>query len=152
MSELSEQELILRNVMGGIWKTNAVTTEPIIDLVKWNVFAIPARNGLDIDSHFNGYSTAGYEGRVSSKIMAFDKETMIGTTRSGRQYRLMGEPSYDGDAYYVYQNWLRINKVAEGDVTDATGEFLTLEQKKALKPNNPELWGDDIQSSDTGEV
>jgi len=149
---MTEEHLILRNMMGGLWKTNSVSTEPAIDLVKWNVFAVPSKNGLDIDCHFNGYSTSGYEGRVSSKIMAFDKETMIGTTRSGRQYRLMDMPSYDGDAYYVYQNWLRINKIAEDDVTDATGEFLTLEQRKALKPDNPELWGDDIQSSNTGEV
>ena len=127
--------------------------QPTIDLVKWNVFNVPAINGDPKgDCHFNGYSTAGYEGRVSSKIMAFNQETMVGTTRSGRQYRLMGEPCYDGDAYYVYQNWLRINKIAEGDVTDATGEFLTYEQKKSLRPNEPELWGDDIQGSNTSKI
>lgn len=139
---LDETQLILRNAIGGIWKTNSVTTEPTIDLVKWWVFAVPAKNGLDVDCHFNGYSTAGHEGRVSSKIMAFDAETMVGTTRSGRQYRLMDLPCHDGDAYYVYQNWLRINNLAESDVTDATGEFLTLEQKRLLQPNNPE-WNDE---------
>ena len=152
MTSETEEQLLLRNIMGGMWKTNPVSTEPTINLIKWNVFAVADKDGLDFGCHFNGYSPSGYEGRVSSKIMSFDKETMIGTTRSGLQYRLMDMPGYDGDAHYVYQNWLRINKIAEDDVTDATGEFLTLEQKKAIKPNNPETWGDDIQSSNSSEV
>lgn len=137
MSELTEEEKIIRNIMGGIWKTNSVSTEPAIELVKWNVFAVLESNGVDYGCHINGYSTSGYEGRVSSKIMAFDKETMIGTTRSGRQYRLTGPPGFDGDASYVRDRWLSINKLTEEDVTDVTGEYLT---------------NDDIQSSDTGEV
>jgi len=135
MSELTEEEKIIRNIMGGIWKTDSVSTEPAIELVKWNVFAALAQNGVDYDSHFNGYSTSGYEGRVSSKIVAFDKETMIGTTRSGRQYRLTGQPGYDGDASYVRDRWLSINKLTEEDVTDVTGEYLT---------------DDNIQSSNSG--
>jgi len=135
MSELTEEEKIMRNIMGGVWKTNPVSTEPVIELVKWNVFAVLAPNGVDYDSHFNGYNTSEYEGRVSSKIMAFDKETMIGTTRSGRQYRLTDLPGYDGDASYVRDRWLSINKLTEKDVTDVTGEYLT---------------DDNIQSSNSG--
>ncbi len=139
MTELTEeQQLLLRNIMGGIWKTNPVSTEPVIELVKWNVFAALAANGSDYDCHLNGYSTGGYEGRVSSKIVSFDKETMIGTTRSGRQYRLTGQPGYDGDASYVRDRWLSINKLTEEDVTDVTGEYLTQ--------------NDDIQSSNTGSI
>ena len=150
---MDEQEKILRNIRGGIWATNPITTDPVVTLVKWSVFRVPSPNGDPRgDCHFNGYNTGDQEGRVSSKIMAFDQETMVGTTRSGRKYQLMDEPGYDGDAAYVRDYWLRINKVAEDDVTDATGEFLTREQKKELRPNNPELWDDDIQSSNTSKI
>lgn len=148
-----QQEKVFRNIKGGIWATNPITTDPVIMLVKWSVFRVPSPDGDPRgECHFNGYNTSEYEGRVSSKIMAFDQDTMVGTTKSGRQYRLMDEPGYDDDAAYVRDYWLRINNVAEDDVSDATGEFLTLEQKKALNPNNPELWDDDIQSSNTSKI
>ncbi|KKM65564.1 hypothetical protein LCGC14_1489980 [marine sediment metagenome] len=63
---------------------------------------------------------------------------MVGTTRSGRQYRLTGQPGYDGDASYVRDQWLSINKLTEEDVTDVTGEYL--------------IQNDDIQSSNTGSI
>lgn len=135
MNELTEEQKIIRNIMGGVWKTNPVSTEPVIELVRWNVFAVLAQNGVSYDSHFNGYNTSGYEGRVSSKIVSFEKDTMIGTTRSGRQYRLTGPPGYDGDASYIRDQWLSINKLTEEDVTDVTREYLT---------------DDNLQSSNTG--
>ena len=48
MTSKTEEQLLLRNIMGGMWKTNPVSTEPAINLVKWNVFAVPAKNGLDV--------------------------------------------------------------------------------------------------------
>ncbi len=140
LEEMSEeQQLLLRNIRGGIWKTNPVTDEPVIELVKWSVFRVPAPNGDPRgDQHFNGYSTSQYEGRVSSKIMAFDQETMVGTTRSGRKYQLMGQPGYDGDAAYIRDHWLRMNHLKEDDVEDATGDYLTLEQKQDIKPGYTE--------------
>lgn len=123
---------------GGLWKTNPVSEQPVIELCKWDVFAVPSFEGEGVDHHFCGYNASGQEGRVSSKIMEFDLETMVGTTRSGRKYQLIRTPGYDGDAEYVKRNWLAINKVAEEDITDATGDYLTLEQKRFLQPENPE--------------
>jgi len=128
-------------ITGGLWGTQSVSDEPKIELCKWWVFVVPASKGDGVDHHFNGYNAHGQEGRVSSKIMEFDPETMTGTTRSGRKYQLIGTPGYDGDAEYVRRGWLSINKIAEDDVSDATGDYLTLEQKRFLQPDNPE-WND----------
>lgn len=137
--ELTEEELlVLRNIKGGIWATKPVDEQPDIQLIKWWVFSVPSLSGEGVDHHFNGYNPQNYEGRVSSKIMEFDMETKIGKTRSGRSYQLQGQPSYDGDAFYVYRNWLAMNKFTESDASDATGDYLTLEQKQEIKPGYTE--------------
>lgn len=123
-------------VEGGIWPTRPVEDEPVIALHSWNVFCVPSPNGEEADHHFNGYSGGpsssyfggGGEGRVSSKIIEFNQEKMIGTTRSGRKYQLIGPPGFNGDAQYVYHRWLGINNVTEEQVMDVTPEYLTEEQ------------------------
>jgi hypothetical protein len=124
-----------------IWRTQPVTDEPVIALHSWWVFAVPSPTGEDVDHHFNGYSGGvsssmfggGGEGRVSSKIVEFNQEKMLGTTRSGRKYQLIGPPGYNGDAQYVYRRWLGINNVTEDDVNDATGDYLTEDQKNDIR-------------------
>ena len=127
--------------MGGIWRTTPVKDEPVITLHSWRVFAVPSPKEDGVDHHFNGYSGGvsssvfggGGEGRVSSKIVEWDQEKMIGTTRSGRKYQLIGPPGFNGDAAYVYNSWLRINNVNEGDVCDATNDYLTEKQKNDIR-------------------
>jgi len=139
LEEMSEeQQLLLRSIRGGIWQTKPVEDEPVIALSRWHVFAVPSPKGEGVDHHFNGYRSEVGEGRVSSKIMEFDQEKMIGTTRSGRKYQLIGQPGSTMDAVYVYHNWLRMNSVVEEDVEDATGDYLTLEQKQDIKPGYTE--------------
>jgi hypothetical protein len=97
-----------------IWRTRAVNDEPQIVLTHWSVRELP-----DGDRHFVGYNISYPEGRVSSKILEFDPETMRGKTRSGRVYQLDGKPGYHGDAEYVWGAWKRINKVESyQDVTE----------------------------------
>lgn len=108
-----------------IWRTVPVENDPKIGLSNWRVFAVPSPNGEEIDHHFNGYNIyyGSGEGRVSSKIVEFDQEQMVGTTRSGRKYQLLASPGFNLDADYVFQRWLDINKVNEEDVTDVTEEY-----------------------------
>ena len=137
--ELSEEsQLVLRNVQGGLWKTRTVDEQPDLELVKWNVFAVPSPKGDRVSHHFNGYCPANYEGRVSSEIVEFDMETKVGKTRSGRTYQLQGQPGFDGDAHYVFRNWISMYGVGDDDIEDATGDYLTLEEKQDIKPGYTE--------------
>jgi hypothetical protein len=106
---------ISKLIMGGVWGTTPVSQTPELCLVRWTVFELP-----DGDRHFVGYNITEHEGRVSSKIMQFDTETMRGVTSSGRVYELQGPPGMDSDALYVWGRWARINSVDEGTVKDVS--------------------------------
>lgn len=60
-------------------------------------------------------------GRASSAIVKFSSEDRIVTTESGRQYKLIGEPGYDPDAFYVCGIWCTRNQVKE--FFDASEEY-----------------------------
>lgn len=96
-----------------IWRTIPVKDQPHITLAQWQVFELP--NG---DRHFCGYHYLGREGRVSSRIEDFDPETMTGRTRSGRVYKLAGEPGLNHDALYVWGRWQEINGVTQYEAVD----------------------------------
>lgn len=92
-----------------IWKPAPVLESPDVTLSHWQVVELP-----DGDRHFIGYNTIELAGRVSSKIVKFDKDTKIGTTRSGRQYKLIGDcTTRNGDAEYVWEIWKKYNNIKE---------------------------------------
>lgn len=93
-----------------------IDQEPETVLAHYRIYELP--NG---DRHFCGYVPAHRDGRVSSKIVAWDAGSRIGTTRSGRRYRLAGEPGHDGEAQYVWAAWKRINDVT--DFRDVSDEY-----------------------------
>jgi hypothetical protein len=95
-------------IEGGIWKTTPVDQTPSIELKDWMVVEVSPPG---TDRHFVGYNITEGEGRTSSKIVSFDKNTKIGTTTSGRKYKLVGEPGMNGDAVYVFNKWCKINSV-----------------------------------------
>ena len=102
-----------------LWRTTSVDETPVIELICWRVWELP-----DGDRHFNGYNVTEYEGRASSKIIEYDAQTGIGTTRSGRQYKLLGPTGYGndivaaGDAAYVWTGWCKINRVVPEEAKD----------------------------------
>ncbi len=108
-----------------IWGTEAVKVEPDIKLTNWQVFSIPSLDGVGRDHHFNGCAeSSGDPGRVSSRIVKFDSETMIGTTRSGREYQLVGPPGgRRSDPDYVWDQWSNFNKVDPKKVINVTKEY-----------------------------
>lgn len=99
-----------------LYRPNPVSSEPQAILINWAVYELP-----DGDRHFVGYNTVTGDGRVSSKIMEFDKATMTGTTRSGRKYRLDGISQMSNDAQYVWNIWAKYNKVT--DFKDVSDEY-----------------------------
>lgn len=102
-------------MLGGIWRTNAVAVEPEIELHLWKVLE------ADEARHFVGYSFNGQEGRVSSAIVKYNQAARRGTTRSGRVYKLVGPPGFHEDADYVWGRWSTLNDVR--NVKDVTHEY-----------------------------
>jgi len=97
-----------------IWK---VSDNPEVILTQWQVYELN-----DGSRHFVGYNSMNYEGRVSSSIKEFDKEKMIGITRSGRIYKLEGPNGCNGDAQYVWNSWKIINNISE--CNEVTKEYI----------------------------
>lgn len=89
-----------------LWSPPTIEKQPDVVLVRWQIFELP-----DGSHHFCGYHAGPsiHEGRVSSPIFKFCPETMTGTTRSGRSYRLDGPCGSEDDAALVKQAWLRYN-------------------------------------------
>lgn len=106
-----------------LWATLSVEEEPSLELRDWQVFEIPSLDGAGRDHHLIGTSP-GDPGRVSSRIVVFDREKMIGQTRSGRKYKLVGEPRpLNKHAHYVWANWIRIMGVDPETITNVTDQY-----------------------------
>jgi hypothetical protein len=99
-----------------IWSTSSVEKTPKLELGSWSVFEVDG-----VTRHFVGYNYTEREGRVSSEIKSFDKETRIGVTNSGRNYQLIGEPGSSADGLYTWKYWCILNKVKS--VKDVTKEY-----------------------------
>lgn len=103
-----------------IWKPLSSAQEPSTKLVRWSVYEVDGDfRGAGKTIHFVGYT--GYEGRVSSPIQSYDKETHTGVSRSGRNYTLVGPRGYDRDALYTFSNWIAIHDNPAH--TDISGEY-----------------------------
>jgi hypothetical protein len=97
-----------------VWKPADVTQEPETKLINWQVYKVFIKEIGEYTIHFNGYTMDAYgEGRVSSPVVEFDKNTMRGVTRSGRVYELVDAPGSNKDAQYIWHRWLGINDSPE---------------------------------------
>ncbi len=93
-------------------------TEPTnLDISRWLVKQLP-----DKSRHLVGLACG--EGRVSSKIVAFDETTMTFTTRTCRKYHARrGGSAFNIAAAYLFETWCAINNVTIDEVTDVTEEY-----------------------------
>lgn len=86
-------------------------------LRRWRIIEVVSGNGT-CSRHVYGHDVANSTGRASSAIKEFDRETMTVTTRSGRNYSLLGAPGKARIGEYAWQNWCKKNGiVSEVDVT-----------------------------------
>ena len=113
-----------------IWKTTSVADTPEIVLSQWRIVEVTSPYWDGASRHFTGYNETEREGRASSEIKEFDSSTMCGVTNSGRIYKLIGAPGYNGDGEYVWARWKAINHVeTEKDVSEEVYASCTKEIK-----------------------
>lgn len=120
MADKNNFEKISKEVIASsIWEATPVSAEPETTLTNWRIYQVQRVEGEEKDTiHFVGWT--GYEGRVSSRIEAFDDSKMTGISKSGRVYKLKGKAGFDPDASYVWQMWLRLNgNLKFIDITDS---------------------------------
>jgi hypothetical protein len=95
----------------------SVAEEPVVDMVSWSIFSVLRANNARTH-HFVGALLDG-EYRVSSRIVHFNHISMIGTTDSGRQYRLKGISRYNKQSEEVLRHWMTVKLAANAmNVTD----------------------------------
>jgi ATP-dependent Lon protease len=108
----------VRNVMP-IHTIAPVWQEPEESIEQWSVREILCGDSSERTQHLVGYIARRGSGRVTSPIQSFDRDKMTIITRSGRVYRLEGQPGFNADAEYVWAHWKVLNDVQEEvDVTD----------------------------------
>ena len=111
-------------ISGGLYKPASVEREAGVPLSNWSVREIPDPDEPSgVTHHFVGRNENSWDGRVSSKIVAFDRKTKVGVTSSSRGYQLIGPPGKCSDGEYVWNNWMRINNVNREDVVDVSDRY-----------------------------
>lgn len=111
-----------------IWKTAPVDQMPEVSLENWRVFEVKSLYWDGRTRHFMGYNPYDCEGRVSSAIDRYDPAIQQGISKSGRVYKLLGEPGYNREAEYVWSRWCEINHIE--DQRDVTAEVLNAERSE----------------------
>lgn len=97
---------------------SSVDKEPKVDITLWSIKEIKFGSETERTRHIVGYIPSQDEGRVSSAIMLFERDTMTVRTQSNRLYHLIGPPGEHPDADYVWDHWKQFNEaIDEIDVT-----------------------------------
>jgi len=114
---MSEMNMIVLDITGGVHLTTPVSAEPGIRLVQWSIKDCGFPDGTRA-RHLVGFDSVNHEGRVSSEIVEFDNVKMHVITSTGRVYALVGASGQNGDADYVWNRWKQIYQVTnEADVS-----------------------------------
>ncbi|MFN4350513.1 MAG: hypothetical protein ACK4F6_06890 [Hylemonella sp.] len=102
-----------------IYKVDSVEAQPHSPLKRWRIFSVRQANGVR-SRHLVGYAPEEGAGRVTTSLVRLDMSRREATTRSGRVYLLEGDPGFDDDGQWLWDNWLRVRSVTHSqDVTRA---------------------------------
>ena len=96
-----------------------------VSLRRWRVMEIEARDGTR-SRHVWGHDVTNGIGRASSAIVKFDPDNMVVSTRSGKDYRLVGLPGNSRLGLSAWHNWTTKNRVVSE--VDVTKEYLNIDQ------------------------
>jgi hypothetical protein len=92
----------------------------ILVVRRWRVMEVVSHSGVR-SRHIWGHDVTNDMGRASSGIESFDLDAMTATTHSGTIYQLVGVPGKARSGERAWNNWCRINGVA--DAADVTFEY-----------------------------
>lgn len=101
-----EQIALFLSSRPNVWHAASIDAEPEVKLYDWCI------KKTDKGEYFVG-SNDRDGGRVSTQIMEFDEEKMIGRTKSGRVYQLQGPAGYSSDGEYVWSYYKKVNELTE---------------------------------------
>lgn len=90
-----------------MWMETELNDNPDAILVKWEIFEVTINGGQS--RHFIGDDLLTQLPRVSSPILWFDNNKMLGKTRYNTIYRLLKDPSNKPNAGEVIHEWLTSN-------------------------------------------
>jgi hypothetical protein len=105
-----------------IWKVAPTADQPDLTLTHWSIHEVASEIWVGNTRYLVGWCVENREGRVTSAIVSWDPSTMIGTTKSGRRYKLHDRPGLHDDAEYTWNRWKRFSKIT--DDRDVTEEFI----------------------------
>lgn len=115
-------------VPGYVHMIDSVLSQPQTSLSHWQLIKVRDNGGM-FSRHLIG--RAGGEGRVSTNIVSLDVVRMRAATKSGRVYAL-GRPGRDGDAAWIFQQWLRANQSTQH--ADQTRALMRMRDRKRSQP------------------
>ena len=106
-----------------LWTFGTVQAEPHVRLTDWRVLEATYVDAAEPRTrHFVGSDARDGTGRVSSAIASLDVSKVLGITRSGRVYELLGHSCGHCNADYVWQAYCDINGISSA--TDVSAELL----------------------------
>lgn len=101
----------------------SVDSQPTINLIRWTVVRFKTRE-QQADFVY-GWDTVNCCGRTSSAISSTDRNVPGLRTRTGRAYRLLGQPCCDPDGEHVFREKYS-ELIALCEFSDVSGEYLSL--------------------------
>ena len=101
-----------------------------VTLRRWRVMEVEVQSG-NRSRHVWGHDVKNGLGRASSPIMAFDPDAMTATTRSGRNYKLVGLPGNSRLGKSAWHSWCRDNEVVLQ--LDVTNEYFNVDQLSTVE-------------------
>jgi hypothetical protein len=111
-------------IPGYVHQIESVQSQPQTVLTHWQLIKV-RDNGGKFSRHLMG--RAGGVGRVSTDIVSLDVVQLRATTKSGRVY-VLDRPGRDGDAAWIFPQWLKANKCTQH--TDQTRALMRLRDRK----------------------
>jgi len=103
---------------------NAQADPQDISLRRWRVVEVEIKNGVR-SRHIWGHDAKNGLGRATSQIVRFNPDAMIATTRSGRNYKLVGLPGNSRLGKDAWIKWCSDNGVVTE--LDVTNEYLNVD-------------------------
>lgn len=102
---------------GSIWRASDVNPSKVVKLTRWSIKSTPE------GCFFVGHD--GFQGRVSTAVVKFDKEAMTGQTESGKIYVLQGPAGHNMDAEWV---WDRCSTYGDRGIHDPKYDDQTVDR------------------------